>query len=187
MANHEYIDDMIRSRRTIKIYKEDPISTDLIKEILSVAVWAPNHKLREPWRFIAFVGDGRQVFLDALIKEKESGRFPRPMKPEKLENIKKTPAFLLVVMPVDPRHNVFEEDYAAVSACIQNIQLAAWARGVGALWITEPMITNPVFREPLGVKSDEKIVGILHLGYPEVVPNAQPRTPIEEKLTIIEQ
>ncbi len=39
---------------------------------------------------------------------------------------------------------------------IQNIQLAAWARGIGMIWRTNDWIYNPIFREALGVKPGEK-------------------------------
>ena len=185
MTAHFSAADLICSRRTIKHFKEDPISIDVIKELLSIAVWAPNHKMREPWRFIAFLDEGKEQLINAWKQDKESGKFPRPMKPEKFEQLKKIPAFIVVVMPVDPRPTIFEEDLAAASACIQNLQLVAWERGIGMLWNTDNSIYSPVFREPLGVKPGEKIVAILQMGYPEMTPKAQERAPIDEKLIVI--
>ena len=179
------VEEIIRSRRTIKKFKKDAIPLETIKELLDIAVWAPNHKMREPWRFIAFVEEGKQHLINILKSEKEKGKFPRPMKPEKLEQLLAVPAFVVVVMSVDPRPNIFEEDYAAVSACIQNLQLAAWERGIGMLWSTDQVMYNPTFHEQIGVKPGEKVVGIMRMGYPEITPRAQQRTSIEDKLTVI--
>ncbi|KAA0546055.1 nitroreductase [Bacillus sp. BGMRC 2118] len=179
------VEEVIRSRRTIKVFKKDPISIDTLKELLDIAIWAPNHKMREPWRFIAFLEDGKLHLINVLKREKEKGKFPRPMKPEKEEQLLSVPAFVVVVMPVDPRPTIFEEDYAAVSACIQNFQLAAWEKGIGMLWSTDQTIYSKAFHEQIGVKPGEKVVGIMHVGYPEITPNARQRTSIDEKLTVI--
>lgn len=42
------------------------------------------------------------------------------------------------------------------------------------------------FRAALGVQPGEKIVGVLHVGYPQKVPAAQPRISAADRLTIIE-
>lgn len=141
--------------------------------------------MREPWRFIAFLDEGKQHLVEVLKNEKEKGKFPRPMKPERLEQLLSIPAFVVVVMQADPRPMIFEEDFAAVSACIQNFQLAAWERGIGMLWNTDPTIYSPTFHAQIGVKPGEKVVGIMQIGYPDMTPKAQQRTSIEEKLTVI--
>lgn len=68
---------------------------------------------------------------------------------------------------------------------IQNIQLAAWARGIGMIWRTNDWIYNPIFREALGVKPGEKIVATLMIGYADFIPEAKTRTSIREKLTVV--
>ncbi|MEY8744989.1 nitroreductase family protein [Bacillales bacterium AN1005] len=52
--------EAIKNRRTVKKFKKDAVPTDKIIELLDAAVWAPNHKLREPWRFLLFTGDAPQ-------------------------------------------------------------------------------------------------------------------------------
>ena len=179
------VEHVIRSRRTIKKFKQDAISIETLQEILETAVWAPNHKMREPWRFIAFVDEGKQQLINALKEEKLQGRMPRPMKPEKEAQLMAVPAFVAVVMNVDPRPVIFEEDYAAVAALIQNFQLAAWEKGIGTLWSTDQSIYAPFFHEAIGVERGEKVVAILHVGYPEVTPKPRERTALANKLTIV--
>ena len=186
MTQH-VIEELIRSRRTIKQFKPDPISIETMKELLEVASWAPNHKLREPWQFKLFTGEGKEKLVTAWQAAKETGKGARPMNPEKLEQLKQIPLFVVVTMPVDPRQQVFEEDFAAVGAYIQNLLLAAWGRGIGSLWNTEPVIYSPVFRDAIGVMPGEKVVAILQFGYAEKTPLVRERTSIDEKLTIIDK
>lgn len=113
---------IIRERRTVLQFKQDAVSADLLEELLDVAVWAPNHHLQEPWRFVAFQDEGRQVLASAIY-----AGFPPERRektdPEKITaRILSVPMHLLIVMPIDPRPLVYEEDFAAgrtvlIAAC----------------------------------------------------------------------
>lgn len=177
---------VIKERRSIKRFKSDPIPKEVIFELLNIAAWAPNHGLREPWRFVLFMEEGREKLAEAIIHDPIKGG--KKKSPEMIhEMIMTIPIHLLVVMQEDPRQKEWEEDYAAVCAFIQNLQLAAWEKGIGSIWKTNPYIYSPFFREKLGVKSGEKVVGLIHTGYPEKVPEARPRTAIEEKINVIDR
>ena len=183
-ANECTVANTIKERRSIKKFKEDPVSQQLIIDLLNVAVWAPDHKVREPWRFILFIGEGKQKLIDAVYEELSNGNSKK--NPEQVkEYMEKVPAHLLVLMKEDPRPLVREEDFAATSTMIQNFQLAAWERELGVIWKTSPFIYSPTFHQAVGVKPGEKLVGLLQIGYPDAIPKAVERTSAEAKLTII--
>jgi len=72
------------------------------------------------------------------------------------------------------------EDFAAVCCAIQNVQLAAWADGIGMQWTTSPVTTDHSTYELLGIDpARETIVGFLYYGYPAEVPTPK-RRPIED-------
>lgn len=175
----------IFERRTIKKFKPDAIPLETLEQLLDVAVWAPNHKMREPWRFIIITGNARASFVRILEEESLKGKDAVPMKEAKIAHWLSIPAYVVVVQQEDPRPQIREEDFAAVSALIQNFQLAAWEQGIGTLWNTNKHIYNPVLREAIGVTLGEKIVGVIQAGYPAHVPAAMERTPAKEKLTIL--
>lgn len=179
------VQQAIRGRRTIKKFKPDAIPMETLTALLDTAIWAPNHKMREPWRFIIITGDARNSFVNILKEESMKGRDAVPMKEAKIQHWLSIPAYVVVVQQQDPRPLIDEEDFAAVSALIQNFQLAAWEQGIGTLWNTNKHIYNPVLREAIGVTAGEKIVGVLQTGYPAHVPAAMERTPVADKLTIL--
>ncbi|AIC95680.1 nitroreductase family protein [Shouchella lehensis] len=180
------IDSIIKGRRSIKKFKSDAVSIDEIVSLLEVAKWAPNHKLTEPWRFILFAEEGKEAFIDAYKKSQLGADQTLPEKAKKkAAYFNQIPLHLVVVMPEHPRQKTWDEDYGAVSAMIQNFQLAAWARGIGMIWRTNDWIYDPVFREAIGVESGEKIIGTLMIGYADFVPEAKERTSIKDKLTIV--
>lgn len=171
--------EAIQNRRTVKKFKKEAVPTQQIIDLLDTAVWAPNHKLREPWRFLLFSGSGLNKLADAIDAEMgEDNKFSA--------NIKQVPSVMLVVMEEDPRQNIWDEDFAAVSALVQNFLLAAWSEDIGTFWVTKPFLYGPKFRKSLGIQAGEKIIGMVYMGYPDVIPSAKERTPAKDKLTIFE-
>jgi len=45
------VEEAIRTRRTHKAYRSEPVDRSLLEGILDLARWAPNHNLTNPWRF----------------------------------------------------------------------------------------------------------------------------------------
>lgn len=176
----------IKERRTIRTFKCDPVSDELLLELLNVAIWAPNHENRQPWRFLLYKGEGRSALADAMVQTYSAEDRERYGK-RKREYFLEVPAHLVVVLKEDPREKQWDEDYAAACALIQNFQLAAWEQGVGVVWKTNHYNYDSKFREAIGIQPGEKIVGVLHIGYPEIIPSVQKRTPAEELLTIIDK
>ena len=74
------------------------------------------------------------------------------------------------------------EDFAATCCAVQNIQLAAWAEGVGIQWSTNPLIHDPQAHALLGIDPEqEEIIAFLYMGYPAEIP-LQRRQPLADVL-----
>jgi nitroreductase len=171
---------IIRERRSIKSgYIDKEVTEETVLEILDDAIWAPNHGLREPWRFIFVSTKEKEGFVENLVKT-----FSSDMQENRRNYFSQPAAFLIVVMEEDPRQKQWEENFGAVSSLIQNFQLLAWEQKLGVVWKTNPHIYDPKVRDLLDVKQGEKIVGFLHMGYFDTVPPVRQRTSAEEKLTV---
>lgn len=175
------ISRVIRERRSIKNgYKPDAVPESLVLELLNDAVYAPNHGLREPWRFLFVSTENKEAFIERMLPQ-----FAPDQQAKRRELFSEPAAFLIVIMKQDPRQKQWEEDFGATCALIQNFQLLAWERGLGVVWKTNPHNWDPKVHQVLGVQPGEKIVGFLHLGFfdPATVPDPRPRTPAEQKFT----
>lgn len=177
---------LIKERRTIRDFKQDPVSDELLLALLNVAVWAPNHGNRQPWRFILYKGDGRKALADAMLQSYDDPDMREKHGIPKWNDFMAIPAHLVVIMKEDTRQKQWDEDYGAVCALIQNFQLAAWEQGLGVVWKTNNYNYEAEFQRSVGLQADEKIVGVLHVGYPASIPKVQPRKSAEEMLTIID-
>ncbi|MFD1204942.1 MULTISPECIES: nitroreductase [Sporosarcina] len=177
--------DAIIGRRSIKNFNGQPVDVENIMEILKDATWAPNHGVRNPWRFVVAANQEYVEFQDVL-KEYGVPKWKELSDEELEKQMKKfrTPgAVVFVIVPEDPRQKERLEDYAGASMLIQNAMLLAWDKGIGTCWKTPPFLDNPKFRDELGVKNGERIISMLQFGYFDDIPKGRTRTPIEEIVT----
>ncbi|MFB5086261.1 nitroreductase [Psychrobacillus sp. PGGUH221] len=183
------IRDAIIQRRSIKLYNGQPVEREVLLSILEDALWAPNHQLRQPWRFVVACGKELVDLYDVL---KEFG-LPKwkELSDEDLEKQMKkytlAGGYVFVIVPEDARQKERLEDYAAASMLVQNVQLLAWDRGIGSCWKTPGFLDNPKFREALGIKDGERIISMLQVGYFDEMPKPRPRNSIEEFVTVFEK
>lgn len=186
MSTQYPMSQLIKERRSIRKFKLDEVSNELLEELLEIASYAPNHKLTQPWRFIVYKDEGRKVLANIMTETVAKG--PKKKSPEEVRaRFESVPVHVLVVINEEANYFAREEDYAATCALIQNFQLAAWERGLGVLWKTDAFVASPTFRKGVGAKPGEKIAALLQVGYPEVVPNVVERVNISERIKLIDK
>ncbi|MBD7985335.1 nitroreductase [Sporosarcina sp. Sa2YVA2] len=176
------VKDAIVNRRSVKNFNGQPVDLDNINAILDDARWAPNHGLRNPWRFIVAANTEYIKFQDVL-KEYGVPKWKELSEEDLEKQMKKfsgAGAVVLVIVNEDARQKERLEDFAGASALIQNAMLLAWDRGIGTCWKTPPFLDNPKFREELGVKPGERIISMLQFGYYDDIPKNRVRTPLED-------
>lgn len=177
---------VIRERRTIRDFNGQPLDKEVLMDILRDAQWAPYHSRKEPWRFILFMGEGRLKFAEAVGLTYSNEVRDRWGEWARNQYCNLIPAHLIVTYDADPRQKYWEDALSAAAALIQNIQLLAWEREIGVVWKTNECNWNPAFHRAVGVKPDERIAGILHLGYFDRTPKPRKRKAIEQCLTLID-
>ena len=163
------VDDAIRTRRTHKQFREEPVPRALVEELLELARWAPNHKLTQPWRF-------RVVGPETLARLKETGG------PSEAIKLDRAPTLVIVSAALEGDPLQDDEDVLATGAALYAVMLAAPARGVAAYWRTPEVLRTPEGRAAAGLGADERFVGIIYLGYPCSEPKAKDRDPLERSL-----
>jgi nitroreductase len=180
--------DLIKARRSIGVFTDQPVPNGLVEELLEVAVWAPNHHLTEPWRFVYITGEGRHKY--AAIRREMAMEFSKSISEEDKRKagegayakFMSIPAYLAVAMREDPDPEIREEDFAACACLIQNFMLLAWERALGTSWKT--FKNDPRLRALLGLEPNEKVVGVVHLGYPAEIGTSQ-RRPARSRITCV--
>ena len=182
--------EAIRTRRTAGKIRADVPPRELIEELLEAATWAPNHRLNEPWRFFVVAGEARERFgelmaadacasLDDPTEEKRRGTVESQMK-----KATRSPVIIAVACdpPSSPRIDPVE-DVCAVACGVQNMMLAAHARGLATKWSSGQACHSPAIKSFFGLTPEHQILGYIYLGYPDESSGIGSRTPHHEKTT----
>lgn len=74
-------------------------------------------------------------------------------------------------------------DLQSVGAALQNLCLAAHARGYGACWMTAPLVARDLLEELLGVQPPWHLTALLPLGIPAEHPQPRPRRDLDQVLS----
>ena len=145
------VEAAIRTRRTHKAYRQDPVPREVLDELFELASWAPNHNLTVPWRF-------RVVGPEALERLKAAAG------PEAAAKLDRAPT-LVVVSSAETGDSVQdEEDLHSTAVAAYIVLLAAHARGLGGYWRTPGVLREQAGLDAVGVPATERFVGLLHLG-----------------------
>ena len=70
--------EAIKSRKSIRDFKSDPVSKEIINEILELASNAPSAMNTQPWEFIVITGDVLEKVREGNIERLNSGAKPNP-------------------------------------------------------------------------------------------------------------
>jgi len=168
-----HVDDAIRHRRSHKVFTGEPMTVAVLRELIELARWAPNHGLTEPWRFHAALGPSKDALatvidatLAAMRKPNEDGDARLLAKRTKMKTrIAQAGAVVAVTCPREAGDPLLaREDYGATCCAIQNLSLAATARGLASYWSTGKALDQPAVRAFWGLRDDQLLVGTLCLG-----------------------
>ncbi|OMH38170.1 nitroreductase family protein [Motiliproteus sp. MSK22-1] len=146
----------------------DPAPNDQQLDVIyRAALRAPDHGALRPWRFLTVKGAAReqlgQVFQQAGIKDNpdlEEAKFNKLGK-----MAMRAPLVVVVIARLSehPKVPALEQQVSA-GAAAQNMILAAFAQGIGAMWRTGDMAYHPHVHNRLGLSDNEQIIGYLYLG-----------------------
>lgn len=174
--------ETLKGRRTINVYLDRDVPRQLVLDAIEAAIWAPNHRMTEPWRFILMGKNALARTVD-LLREITAVKQGSEFADFKAKSWAEKPGWLTVTCRRSEDRLLEREDYAACSAAVQNFMLYLWQAGVGSKWTSGDITRDPRFLEILGRDAAaEFVVGLISFGYPQVTP-LQSRTPLSDVLS----
>ena len=150
--------------------------------MFQAALRAPDHGRLRPWDFVVIAGEHRTGFgelLAASYARREPDAPPESLQRER-DKALRAPLIVVVAARVHKGHKIPEaEQIASAAAAAQNLLLAAYAQGYGAIWRTGAPAYDPAIAQGLGLGPDASIVGFLYLGTraSDPMPTQRPATP----------
>jgi nitroreductase len=160
----------IQTRRSIGSVRQDAIPQQLIEILLTAGAQAPNHYKIRPWRFIVITGSGLRRLGEVMANSLSLKSENLPAEALEKERAKPLRAPLIIAVgvdqPAEAKISEIENICAAAAAC-QNILLAAHTQGLAAIWRTGPTALDPLVKKFLGLESDQHLIGLLYIGFPD--------------------
>ncbi len=163
--------EAIRTRRSIRAYKPDPVPEDVLLQVLEAARLAPSAGNRQPWLFV--------VVRDVAVKERLRQAYGA-------EWFFAAPVVICACCSDECAWTRADgKCYGDVDVTIamDHLILAAWELGLGTCWIGAFDAAKAT--EVLGLPEGYAPLAMTPLGYPAQQPEAKPRKPLEEIVRFI--
>jgi nitroreductase len=156
---------------------EEPAPTDeIMASCYDAAFRSPDHAWLRPWRFIECRGDERRILGEA-IAESLSDRedLPSQKKEKLLKGPFRAPLVIICYANIIEHEKVPEiEQLITVGCAVNNLTLALYAEGFGAVWRTGEPAHSSNLHDKLKLSKRQKIIGFLYVGTPSASDKAVP-------------
>lgn len=185
----EEVEMLCRTRRSIRHFKKEPVSREVLERILHTTRHAPSGKNRRPVRWVVVYDKNMMkavgnAVADGLEQDMRSSPEPRIAESKGLVKawrrgldplFRGAPHLVLAVVPKGPMGDL------DAAAALTYLEIAALPHKVGACWagyVTIVARTYPPLWKLLGIGEDEEVAGGQMLGYIALRPTASaPRSP----------
>jgi len=184
---------LVKTRRSIRSFKTNPIPDEYVEKILEAARWAPSGANSQPWEFIVVKDKYIKDRMIDIVKEHseysrkveltrgEDLRFPGASSPVREPGYKDAPVF--IILCGDPRT---KEAYpllttftrgdshfaSSLASAFLYMCLAATTLGLGSQWVsaTGHPFVKCLLGELLGIPEKLEIYDMMAVGYPAYQP-----------------
>jgi len=184
---------LVKTRRSTRRFKTDPVPDDMVEKIIEAARWAPSGANSQPWEFIVIKNkETKNKIVDIIKEHGEYGRKVELTRQEELRwpsaaravgdpGFKDAPVF--IILCGDPRTR---ESYplltlltrgdshfaSALASAFLNMALAATTLGLGSQWMSatgHPFVMC-LLKNLLGIPDKLVIYDTMAVGFPAEQP-----------------
>ncbi|MBQ8323268.1 MAG: nitroreductase [Clostridia bacterium] len=159
--------EVIKTRRSVKKYKSDPVPAELIGKIVEAGTYAPSGLNKQSPIILAVTNKEMRDELSRLNMKNDPFHRADPF----------YGAPVVLVVLADKSVPTYKYDGSLV---MENMLLAAHALGLGACWIHRARETfespeGKAILQKLGIEGDYEGIGNCIVGYPDMTPAEKPR------------
>lgn len=184
--------DIIKTRRSVRKFRDERVSREDIEAILECARFAPSASNSQPWRFLV-TEDSELIEETARVLESKIDEIAGRMKSSGAQRnfrnyaqyftfYRTAPVIIafywestdtLLTRLLDryaPEYGeVAGREWGAVSvaAAVENVLLAAHSLGYGATWLTAPLFAREEIERLLDADGSWELMGFIALGHPD--------------------
>lgn len=201
MSDWETFHQLLSERRSIRAYHQDPVSDEDVLKLLEAARLAPSSGNRQPFRWMVVRRLETRTRMAEVVKVEVAARL-RASRPDLAADLEaysgqfvSFSAAPVVIVPVYRSNSPSSEPVVAgqvssaldaavrdslfsVAAAITQMLLAAPTLGLGACWMTGPLVAEEQLASLLGVSRDWRLAALIPVGYPAERPSSPRRRPL---------
>jgi nitroreductase len=158
---------LLKGRRSIRLYKPDPVPDEMVEQLLEAGRWAPSASNRQPWAFIVV----RDEAIRREVAQHAAYYFIR------WAHVADAP--LLIVLCGTARNRIYRQFlHEDIGLAGSQIMLQAKALGLGTCWLGG--LDRKAIAELLKVPDHFEVVGLLTVGFPAEAPDPRERKSLAE-------
>jgi nitroreductase len=181
---------LLRERRSIRKYKSDPVSKEIVERLLGAAMEAPSGKNRQNWKFVVVTGKKRDAYLQYSQKswQRLKDILKVRLKPSLYDFTERffytlgdAPVLIFCYAVKSPE----EKDLTSIGSvymAVENINLACLVEGLGCCTMGAPLEIKDEVNRFLGAEEWEEykqgqleLLCMVAVGYPDHQPPKAPR------------
>lgn len=163
----------IVTRRSIRKYKDEPVSDEQVELLLEAARLAPSGSNTQPWKFIVVRSDDMRRTIAKISHDQQW--------------MTQAPVFLVCV--ADLRVRIKEGELPSIdegsplpevklilrdaTICVDHLVLQAEYMGLGTCWVA--WFKNEDIRPILDIPENQYVVAVITVGVPDQNPKSRPR------------
>jgi len=184
--------DAIATRRSVRRFARRDVAPALLRELIAAACAAPAPHHSRPWRFVEVGPEARPRLIEAMAAAWETdaasdGRGAAEIAAALVRSrrqLAEAPLLLLACLQTegardwpDGRRRAAERDMCmqSLGAALQNLLLAAHARGLGGYLKGAPLFCQSAVADALALPDGWQPAFLVLLGYPARVAKPPPR------------
>jgi coenzyme F420-0:L-glutamate ligase / coenzyme F420-1:gamma-L-glutamate ligase len=199
------IEELIRSRRSIRRYKAEKPARALIEKLIEVAACAPSASNKQPWRFFV-ADDATTISRMAQAVQEAVERIASHVEPAFNDAFRAYGDYFVrfrdapvVIVPVFREMEVLSNLVDAATAerdrelirvmelnsglistslALQNLMLYAHSLGLGSSCMTGPLVAAPAIKALLRIPESWRVAACVPVGYPAEAPESAGRKPV---------
>jgi nitroreductase len=184
--------DIVRKRRSVRVYRSGKVSDPQLDMILEAARWAPSGANTQPWEFVVTRDRVKMKRVRRIYDEEwQQRKLEDPVNYKGLKKDYVGDVSVLVLACADPRtmrvylttrqtgdrEKLFQ---ASIANAVEHMMLMAASMGLGTVWVSVREEVEPELRELFKVPEALRLLWIMPIGHAKSWPKPKPRRKISD-------
>jgi nitroreductase len=179
--------EIIRRRRSVRVYKSGKLDNAQIQTILEAARWAPSGANTQPWEFVVTrdrkkMKQVREIYANEWRERKrEDPVHYKGLKKDYVGDVSalvlvcgdaRTKGVYLTTRQAADREKLFQ---ASIANAVQQMMLVAASMNLGTVWVSVREEVEPQLRRLFRVPEALRLLWVVPIGHARSWPKAKPR------------